>query len=420
MQPRQFLDQYRHFAGLDFARVADHHVVIVDAHGAVVFDQPLGQTDAAWRDFERAVEPLRPLAVAIETNNGPAVERLLAMKIDLYPMNPRAARRFRECRVSSGVKDDALDALSFADALRTAGHDWRPLGVEDEHTKHLRLLCRDEMQFTAQRTALVNHLQAALNEYYPTALSVFDDWTRPSTWAFVLQFPTPQALLKKGRRKWENFLHANRLWREKTAEQKLDTLAAAGKAFSPTPAVTDAKSVLAICLAKQLITLQAQLDEYERLIAQAFEEHPDHDLFGSLPIPDGKTKPRLLGEIGTDPLRFDDADSLCELAGTAPVTRQSGQTRYVNFRRSCCLPLRNTVHWLADLSRGKCLWAEAYYKAKREQGKSHQTALRCLGGRWLKIIHRMIQTKQPYDGDRHMRDMAQHGSWVVQLIPAPA
>ena len=76
----------------------------------------------------------------------------------------------------------------------------------------LRQLCRDEIALIEERTALINQLQHALGYYYPTALKAFDDWALPSAWAFVEAFPTPEALLKAGRRKWERWLHANKLF----------------------------------------------------------------------------------------------------------------------------------------------------------------------------------------------------------------
>ena len=75
-------------------------------------------------------------------------------------MNPKAAERLRDRKAPSGVKDDELDAWSFADGLRTDGHGWRQLNAEDARTKELRLLCRDEITLIAQKTALVNALQA--------------------------------------------------------------------------------------------------------------------------------------------------------------------------------------------------------------------------------------------------------------------
>jgi hypothetical protein len=145
--------------------------------------------------------------------------------------------------------------LSFADALRTDGHGWRPLNPENPKTQELRLLCRDEMSLTEQRTTLVNQLQQALHEYYPAALEAFDDWTLPSSWAFVERFPTPEVLKKKGKRHWEKFLHTHRLYRSKTYRKRLETFASATE-FCGSQAVTNAKSMLAVSLAKRLRLLE--------------------------------------------------------------------------------------------------------------------------------------------------------------------
>lgn len=416
MDVQQFLGSFAHFGGFDFARQR-HHVVVVDRLGQVVLNQPLEETPEGWAAFRQAIQPLLPLAVAVETNNGPAVERLLEMGVSVYPMNPKAAERLRDRKAPSGVKSDELDAWSFADGLRTDGHGWRVLAAEDERTKELRILCRDEITLIGQRTALVNALQAALVEYYPAAIQAFDDWTQEASWAFVLQFPTPRDLLRRGKRKWENFLHAHKLWRPETAQTRLEIFARADQLANPSEAVTRAKSLLAVSLAKQLVTLQAQLEEYRRLIQQRFDEHPDHDLFDSLPGIGNKTKARLLGELGTDKQRFASDDALRAYAGSAPVTEQSGKVRVVHMRYACNKWLRNAMHWLADLSRSECLWAATYYQTKKEQGMGHAAALRCLAGRWQKILWKMIQTGRRYDPEVHLRNMVAHGSWVVRLLP---
>jgi len=179
------------------------------------------------------------------------------------------------------AKTNHLDALSFADALRTDGHGWRQLKPEDSKIQELRLLCRDEINLIEQRAALVNQLQQTLYEYYPAALEAFDDWTTPGPWAFIERFPTPQALKKAGKRHWEKFLHTHRLYRRKTYQKRLDYFAHATE-FSGSQAVTNAKSILAVSLAKQLRVLQQQLKVYRDRIEKLFQEHPDHDLFGSL------------------------------------------------------------------------------------------------------------------------------------------
>jgi len=415
-----------HYGAIDWGR-GNHELCVVDATGAIVLEQSIDNTPEAWADLRAKLAALRaadgsPAVVgfAIETNCGPAVERLLEAALAVFPLNPKAAERYRDRKAPAGDKNDRFDAFCFADALRTDGHRWRTLRPQDPITQELRLLCRDEIALIGQRTALVNQLQAALHEYYPTAIAAFDDWTKSGAWEFVLAFPTPHHLASAGKRKWEKFLHAHKLYRAETAAKRIELFGVAARWASPNPAVTAAKSLLATTCAKQLRTLQAQLDEYRARIGELFDKHPDHDLFGSLPGAGEKIAPRLLAELGADREIFQDPQSLQCFAGVAPVTRQSGRSRIVSFRRACNMFLRATVHLWADLSRTKAPWAEAYYRHKREQGADHAAALRCLGMRWLKILWKMWQERKPYDGERHLRDQTKHGSWVISLLPQVA
>jgi transposase len=184
--------------------------------------------------------------------------------------------------------------------------------------------------------------------------------------------------------------------------------------------VTAARSLLAVTLARQLLVLQTQLDEYRRRIGQAFDDHPDAGLFGSLPGAAEKLAPRLLAELGADRAVFDSPQALQCYAGTAPVTRQSGQKRVVRVRFMCNRFLRHAVHLWANASRETSPWAEAYYRRKKAQGMGHAAALRALGQRWLKILWKMWQTRTPYDAELHQRNQVRHGSWVIALIPNPA
>jgi len=416
-------DRFTHFGGLDWAQ-AEHQLVVVDRAGKIVLSRRFDNDAEGWALFRQMASALGPhgcLAVAVETNCGPAVERLLEAGLTVYPMNPKAATRYRDRKAPAGAKDDALDAWSFADALRTDGHGWRALLAQDPLTTELRLLCRDEVRLIEQRTALVNQIRAALHEYYPAALDAFDDWAGgEGPWRFVIAFPTPEELVRAGKRKWEKFLHAHKLYRPQTAQRRLAAFADAMKSASPNPAVTRAKSLLAVTTAKQLCLLQAQLDEYRRRIVKLFQDHPDHDCFGSLPGAGAKLAPRLLSELGSNRQVFASAEALQNYAGTSPVTKQSGRSRFVTVRRACNKRLRATVHLWADLSRGTCVWAEAYYQKKRADGMAHVAALRCLGHRWTKILWKMWQTGTPYNEALHLKNQTEHGSWVVKLMPLPA
>jgi hypothetical protein len=95
-------------------------------------------------------------------------------------------------------------------------------------------------------------------------------------------------------------------------------------------------------------------------LAKAVAQHPDHDLFGSLPGAGDKLAPRLLSEIGSDREQYPEAQGLQWVAGTAPVSFQSGKIRRAKIRWHCNRHLRHAVHLWADCSRKFCAWAGTY------------------------------------------------------------
>lgn len=402
-----------HYAGFDWAK--DHHdVVIVNQQGKIVKDLSFEHSAEGWAKWKELVAVYAHLAVAIETSQGAAVEKLLESGVAVYPVNPKSAQRYRERKAPSGTKTDYLDAWSLADALRVDGHGWRRLKALDPLIHELRLLCRDEVELIGKRTEFINQLQAALHDYYPAALQAFEDWTASPSWQFVQRFPTPDALRKAGRRQWEKFLHVHRLYRPELNQRRLDIFGKAHE-FCGEAAVVRAKSRLALTLVKLLLALEIQLEQYRKEIRRLFNEHPDHELFGSLPGAGEKLAPRLLSEMGSDRSVFDSAQSLQCHVGTAPVSFQSGQVRQAYVRFMCNKSFRHAVHLWADLSRKFCSWAQVYYQQLRAKGKTHAAALRCLGQRWLKILWKMWQTRTCYNPDFHMANQLKHGSWILAV-----
>lgn len=399
-----------YFAALDWAQ--EHHdLIVVDRNGTILAEFRFNHTAEGWSRFDQLMQPFGQCPISIETSCGMVVDQLLQRQYPVYPVNPKAAKRYRERKLPGGTKTDRHDAWALADALRTDGHAWLVLRPQDQSTTTLRLLCRDETVLIEQRTALVNQLQAALRDYYPLALESFEDWTKPFTWAFIQAFPTPAALAQAGPRRREKFLHLHKLWRPQTAPHRLQAWTR-GQQLNATCALVEAKSLLARSLSSVLTTLQHQIDEYRRRINEAFAQHPDHDVFGSLPGAKEKLAPRLLAEIGSLREVFPDAQSLLCWAGVSPVSFQSGQISKARIRWACNRALRCAVHLWVDESRQTCAWAEAYYRAKRQQGQSHAGALRCLAKRWLKILWRLWQDHAPYQESRYLQSLQQHGSFV--------
>jgi len=386
--------------------------VIIDLAGKIVKEIVIEHTAEGWFKFRQCIGAYPALAIAVESGQGLVIEQLLLIPTAIYVVPAKTAAAYRTRKASSGTKTNRLDAWFLACALRSDGYNWRSFQIPDELTQKLRLLCRDQVELIRQRVALIIQLQATLREYYPAALEAFDDWTAAHAWAFIERFPDPEALATSGKRKWENFLHSHRLTRPKTYQHRMEIFARAG-ALAANPAVTAAKAMLAKSLCEILQVLQHQLDAYDVEIETLFNQHPDHDLFNSLPGAGSKLAPRLLSELGTDRNLSTTANALQCYAGTAPVSYQSGQIHKVQTRRACNKHLRTAVHLWAGLAAQHCPWSKVYYQNMRKCGKSHACALRNLGQRWLKILWKMWQPRHPYDAAFHTKNQLEHGYYKL-------
>jgi hypothetical protein len=394
-----------------------HSVVVVDQAGKVIEDFEIEHSALGWKKFREKLQPYGSIPFAIETSQGAAVEQLLEAGMMVYPLNPKSAKAYRERHAPSGVKDDRLDAWSFADALRVDGHEWKALKPEEPLIKELRLLCRDEVSLIEQRTAFIQQLRHALAEYYPAALEAFKDWTGVSAWMFLQRFQTPELLAQAGKRKWQKFLHSRRLWGSDEGPRRMEIFAHATE-FAGTAPTVKAKSLLALSLVQMLFTVEKQLSLYRRRIEELFASHPDHDLFGSLPGAGPKIAPRLLAEIGGPRAirwRSTKPPMPCRKRTGDQAFREKAKILARSSALACDKHLRHAMHLFAEQSLDRCVWAERYYQHHRQKDQSHANALRRLSHRWLKIIHKMWLDRTPYDPELHHRNQLKHGSWIFQL-----
>ena len=60
--------------------------------------------------------------------------------------------------------------------------------------------------------------------------------------------------------------------------------------------------------------------------------------------------------------------------------------------------MRNALYQFAWQSTiAKEGWALEYYQRKRREGKSHSVAVRALANQWVRLIHAMWRSEQPYN-----------------------
>ncbi|WP_433236078.1 transposase [Actinomadura nitritigenes] len=98
------------------------------------------------------------------------------------------------------------------------------------------------------------------------------------------------------------------------------------------PLVEQAMGEQAHALLTVLDTECANADRLGETVAEAFHQHPDHQVITSFPGLSDQLGARVLAELGDDRDRFADARALKAYAGSAPVTRASGRSISITHR----------------------------------------------------------------------------------------
>ncbi|WP_353357989.1 transposase, partial [Intrasporangium sp. DVR] len=146
-----------------------------------------------------------------------------------------------------------------------------------------------------------------------------------------------------------------------------------------------------------LVAFNTQISNLETQLNQSFEQHPDADIYLSLPGLGDVLGARVLGELGDDPERFADAKSRRNYAGTSPLTKASGKKKVVLARYVRNKRLYDAIDQWAFCSLSTSPGARAYYDERRAADHEHHEALRTLGNRWIGILHGCLKHGTLYD-----------------------
>ena len=145
---------------------------------------------------------------------------------------------------------------------------------------------------------------------------------------------------------------------------------------------------------------------------------------------------RVAVRFGRGRLEHPNVTIVQALAGSAPVTLSTGRKRprpgdarargprygrkVVLMRRACDPDLQADLNQWAGQSVATSRWANACYDDLRRRGMPHNTALRTLANKWVKILAAVTRTNTAYDEDRHLRDLIRQGvPWALPLAQPP-
>ena len=397
------------FLGIDWSHT-HHDACFLDERGQVLSRVTVEHTAEGLAHLDRAREQLgvtrAECQVGLETAHTLLIDFLWDQGYpNVFVIPPGAIKGARRRYRQTNAHTDQRDAWVIADVVRTDPatlHPWRPDGLL---VRQLRTKVSLLQFLTKEIRRLSNRLQAILARYYPAALHVFYDPASPISLLFLQAFSTPDAATSLTRQAFGQFARAHRY---RQSDMVLSAAYARLQAAYPKASATTVAAYRdeAVWLAHHLLAaIEHKKSEIVRL-QELFQQHPDHELFASLPGTGDFLAPALLAKFGEDRERFPQPGSLQALAGTCPVTEQSGNSRRVFFRQACDHEFRQITQQWAKASISQSSWAATYWHDVRQHSRSASHAYRCLANRWLAIAWKCWQSRQPYDEAVHLQNRA--------------
>ncbi len=397
------------YIGIDWSSTK-HDAVMTNEHGAVIaaFAFPHSADGFIRFDAQRAKTGVSAEAclVGIETAYNLMVDFLWDRSYQqVYIVPPILVKSERQGQRPSGAHTDQSDAALLADLVRskrTLLRLWKP---DRALTRQIQASVSYRLFLSQQAIRLQNRLCSVLGRYYPAALMTFSDMQTQIALHFVQAYPTPQAGAALNFADFGSFAQKHGYRRPKNLASCYARLMQPQPTASPERmgALADEAAQLAGLL---LSTVQAKV-ALERDLSGLFAKHDDHATFASLPGVGDFLGPALLAKFGDDRDRFPSAARVQELAGTCPVTDQSGRRRSVYFRHACDKEFRTIAQQWARCSIAASPWASAYYQQQIAKGHTESHAYRCLANRWLDIAWTLWYNKTTYDEAHHLNDCRQ-------------
>lgn len=375
--------------GIDWAS-EDHAVCVVDdagrkqsSFGVAHSKKGLDELVSKLRKFGDPKE----LPVAIERPDGRLVDRLLEAGHPVVAVNPNEIKKWREAEVVSGAKSDPGDAYVIAEYLRICFHKLKPIEPFSDATRALRAAVRGRSDLVEQRTAASNQLHATLEAFWPGANGLFGSITSRISLAFLRSYPTPASAARLGEKRMSAFLKKHGYSGQQKAEELVAKLQSAPAGITSGTEV-EARRAVVLAFVSLIETLNAGIKDLDRQIALRLGEHPDAEIFTSLPRSGINNAAQMLSEWGDSKQAYDSAESVAALAGMSPVTKKSGKHSSVAFRWACNKRFRNAMATFANNSRHDSAWAADIYDRARARGADHPHAVRILARAWIRVIYR--------------------------------
>ncbi len=392
--------------GVDWSQ-SHYDIAVVAPNGALLTQFRIAKTASEFSLFAEKIDkfgvPATHCHIGLETAHNILIDFLWSRQYATFVIAPSIVKSSRGRFGNSGAYTDAKDAHLIADLLRTDRERFAPWRPDSELLTRIKTKLGHMDYLTKLITSHTNRLRHILLRVYPQVLQAFNDLHVCLALHLLVAYPTAATLAGFSYAEFAAFCrhqHCHRLdwittWYSHLQQPQPPVQSSMAAAYRD-EIVFIAQQLLGLIQEKKLALQQVQV---------LYQQHPDHPIFSSLPGAGDMLQPKLLVMFGEDRARFPSPQDMRALAGTCPVTKQSGKRRHIQFRRACNHSFRETAQQFAVASVQHVDWAAAYFTSALSRGLRKNHAYRCVANRWLGVIWKMWLTHQPYDETYHLKQI---------------
>jgi transposase len=411
------INDFAAIVGIDWADkkhdVCEVSVGSNDYQYTVISSKPSSIHD--WAMSLKQRYPNKNIAVGCELMKGPLIYALSKYQhITLFPINPSTVAKYRKAFTSSGAKNDPSDAFIQTEILEKHMNKLRPIQPDKPEIRALGQCLEYRRKLVQDRVDLSNRIVATLKNYYPQVLDWFKEKDTVVFCDFVSKWPSLSHVKKARKQTIIQFFNQHNS-RYKAVNEKRIAEIKTSRPLTDDMGIILPNQALIEVLIPQLKLLMSAIESFDKEIKQLYKQQDDRAIFNSFPGAGPQLAPRILVAFGSNRDRYVAANEVQMYAGVAPVTEQSGKQSWTHWRYSCPKFLRQTfVEWAGQSVRYS-YWAKAYYQQQISKGKPHNTAIRSLAFKWIRIAFRCWKNKTPYDEATYLKALKKRGSPLLKF-----
>lgn len=383
------------YIGIDVSKYK-HDCIVVNDAGAIIrnafsFDNSRSGFDQ-FTEMYRSLDPKEIKRIGFEATGHYQDNLKVYLErsgIGFMELNALLVHKFKNSQTLRGVKTDKTDARLIASYLSSI--EFKPYPKISYHTLALRSLCKRHFDLINERTKYLIRITNFLDRTFPEFKESINGNIKSKTAMYILHYyGIPAKIANINAQSYENIRKCSYGKFSVAKFNRLRELASNTVGFSYETDLLEIKSLLRV-----YDTLQDEISLVENEITTHLSKINSH-IPSILGI--GKVSAAsIIAEI-EDISRFDSPNKILAFAGLDPRIYQSGtQESRGRMNKKGSVVLRRVLMNCAEsvLMYNPAFYA--YYRKKRDEGKSHRVAISHVARKLVRIIYKLETERIDFD-----------------------